>query len=429
MAELWYYTCAGKQMDPVTTAELRRLVSDGVLKPTDMVWKEGMPRWIRASSAKEIFPDPATLLDNLIPSAPAVVPVAPVPPVKPVVPAVPVVTVQPIPLTESPPAEKPRPTSKKTAPPADDEPRPKKRRVVADDADEADRPRRRRPARSSGGSAGLIVALCVGGGILLVVFVVAGIAILLSHTRARPPVGPGPVVNNPNPVVNNPPPVNLAPFNPITYTVNLLPGRTHTNGVNLPDGERYEITVRTIQRVPDVDLFIFDPNGQQIASDILVSPDARCEVQSVPGGGNFRVMVKNLGPGQARSTVTVRRLDPPQGRAEVPIPEPPAGVKALGGKTVGGPLLPGKDFELKVQIPQGRTATLRVTALGAASKTGDLNLYLVRDRDNVQVDADTGPLPHALIVFPAAQTEVYRVRVHNAGQNPARFSLSYTSKS
>jgi len=64
MAELWYYTSEGKQMDPVSMKELRRLVTDGVLKPTDMVWKEGMERWIRASSVKELYPDPIAALDH-----------------------------------------------------------------------------------------------------------------------------------------------------------------------------------------------------------------------------------------------------------------------------------------------------------------------------------------------------------------------------
>ena len=45
MAEMWYYTSEGKQMEPVTTAELKQLAASGMLKPTDMVWKEGMPKW------------------------------------------------------------------------------------------------------------------------------------------------------------------------------------------------------------------------------------------------------------------------------------------------------------------------------------------------------------------------------------------------
>jgi GYF domain 2 len=64
MAEMWYYTTEGKQMDAVTIKELMRLVGDGTLKPTDMVWKDGLPRWIRASSVKELFPDPLSGLDQ-----------------------------------------------------------------------------------------------------------------------------------------------------------------------------------------------------------------------------------------------------------------------------------------------------------------------------------------------------------------------------
>src|SRR6266516_4365354 len=64
MPEMWFYTTQGKQMDPVSMKELKRLVGEGVLKPTDMVWKDGMARWIRASSMKELFPDPISALDQ-----------------------------------------------------------------------------------------------------------------------------------------------------------------------------------------------------------------------------------------------------------------------------------------------------------------------------------------------------------------------------
>jgi hypothetical protein len=55
MAELWYYTSEGRQMEPVSSAELKRLAASGLLKPTDMVWQEGMPKWIRASNAPGLF--------------------------------------------------------------------------------------------------------------------------------------------------------------------------------------------------------------------------------------------------------------------------------------------------------------------------------------------------------------------------------------
>ena len=54
---------------------------NGVLKPTDMVWKDGMARWIRASSLTELFPDPASSLDQFFsnPKEPAAAQPAPVP--------------------------------------------------------------------------------------------------------------------------------------------------------------------------------------------------------------------------------------------------------------------------------------------------------------------------------------------------------------
>jgi len=55
MADLWYYTRDGKAMDPVSEAELKKLAASGDLKPTDLVWKEGMAQWVRAGSAKELY--------------------------------------------------------------------------------------------------------------------------------------------------------------------------------------------------------------------------------------------------------------------------------------------------------------------------------------------------------------------------------------
>ena len=51
MANLWYYTSEGKQMKPVSGAELKQLAASGLLRPTDLVWTEGMPKWVRASRA------------------------------------------------------------------------------------------------------------------------------------------------------------------------------------------------------------------------------------------------------------------------------------------------------------------------------------------------------------------------------------------
>src|SRR5947209_6115220 len=66
MANEWHYTLNGQQAaTPVTSAQLKQLAQSGQLQPTDMVWQDGMPNWVPASSIKGLFtasrlgPDPA----------------------------------------------------------------------------------------------------------------------------------------------------------------------------------------------------------------------------------------------------------------------------------------------------------------------------------------------------------------------------------
>jgi hypothetical protein len=49
MAE-WYYTTNKQQMGPVSLEELRQLANNGVVQPADLVWREGMSDWVRAST-------------------------------------------------------------------------------------------------------------------------------------------------------------------------------------------------------------------------------------------------------------------------------------------------------------------------------------------------------------------------------------------
>jgi GYF domain 2 len=55
MADLWYYTHEGRTMEPVATAEIEQLARAGLLKRTDMVWREGMPEWLPAGEIPQIF--------------------------------------------------------------------------------------------------------------------------------------------------------------------------------------------------------------------------------------------------------------------------------------------------------------------------------------------------------------------------------------
>lgn len=48
MADQWYYASNRQQMGPVSWNELCRLADSGLLKASDLVWKDGMPDWAQA---------------------------------------------------------------------------------------------------------------------------------------------------------------------------------------------------------------------------------------------------------------------------------------------------------------------------------------------------------------------------------------------
>lgn len=56
MANDWHYTQNGQPAPvPVSTADLKQLAAAGKLQPADLVWQEGMPGWVPASSIKGLF--------------------------------------------------------------------------------------------------------------------------------------------------------------------------------------------------------------------------------------------------------------------------------------------------------------------------------------------------------------------------------------
>ena len=58
MAE-WYYTTNNQQMGPISWDELRQLASTGLLQSNDLVWKEGMVDWVKATTKDGLFSDRA----------------------------------------------------------------------------------------------------------------------------------------------------------------------------------------------------------------------------------------------------------------------------------------------------------------------------------------------------------------------------------
>lgn len=57
MADQWYFTKDGKRTGPVSVSEIQKLASNKSLDPQDMVWKNGMAKWVPANSIPGIFPN------------------------------------------------------------------------------------------------------------------------------------------------------------------------------------------------------------------------------------------------------------------------------------------------------------------------------------------------------------------------------------
>jgi hypothetical protein len=51
----WFYTVAGQQRGPVELQNMQSLVASGQILPDTFVWEEGMPQWIPAQQAPQLF--------------------------------------------------------------------------------------------------------------------------------------------------------------------------------------------------------------------------------------------------------------------------------------------------------------------------------------------------------------------------------------
>ncbi len=78
MPHQWHYVQSGTQYGPVSTVEIKQLADNGQLARNDMVWKEGLPNWIKAEEVNGLFPKaalttpPPLLRTQLPPITPAV---------------------------------------------------------------------------------------------------------------------------------------------------------------------------------------------------------------------------------------------------------------------------------------------------------------------------------------------------------------------
>jgi len=51
----WYVAIDGKQRGPISSLDLRKLVKLKRLKPSDLLWKEGLSDWVEAGSIQGLF--------------------------------------------------------------------------------------------------------------------------------------------------------------------------------------------------------------------------------------------------------------------------------------------------------------------------------------------------------------------------------------
>jgi hypothetical protein len=52
----WYYTQNGQRSGPIKSDRLKALATSGGLGPDDLVWKQGMDGWVKASQIKGLLP-------------------------------------------------------------------------------------------------------------------------------------------------------------------------------------------------------------------------------------------------------------------------------------------------------------------------------------------------------------------------------------
>ncbi len=54
----WYVARGGHKVGPFTPADLQQLAKFGLLQPSEMLWREGLSKWVEASTIAALFPAP-----------------------------------------------------------------------------------------------------------------------------------------------------------------------------------------------------------------------------------------------------------------------------------------------------------------------------------------------------------------------------------
>ncbi len=381
MADLWYYTHDGKQMDPVPIKELQRLAAEGTVKPVDMVWREGMPRWVRAGSLGELFPVVTRQVEPImpVPHAAASVPVA---------------------ASEIAPPAAARPVPPPAPPQEPGKPYARRRRSAADDASDESRPARRPSSNGANSNLGIIIAIVFGAGILF-----AGLAIGIFILVTAPSDHPAPKTDS-RPAV--------AVKGTATENASIAASSTYSCTFKLRKRVEYEITLRNNPQETVVSLSVYDRNGEQqkINEDTnKFFPDH---------DDDYRFEIKNSDQKtRVTSVLTIRETAAPNDDKDLP-----PGVKKGKDVIPDVNLTPGKDYVCKLRVKAGYGASVAVKNHTKNRPDVDFNIYILRDSDGGEIAADTRADADARVEFRRDADEIVRVRVHNASKTaPARCTI------
>jgi hypothetical protein len=177
------------------------------------------------------------------------------------------------------------------------------------------------------------------------------------------------------------------------------------------------VTVRVLTDKPgDVDLYIDDPTGKQIAQDTSTSKD--CLVTFQPAQAGFYTLVlDNLGNAANSCQVTytsaaigVGGVNTGNGTYRIPfLAHNPEGKESLNDHH-------------KVYFTAGTSVTVKVIA----DKAGDVDLY-IDDPSGKQITQDTSTNKDATVTFRPAQSGYYNLVVDNLGSTANSCTVTYTS--
>lgn len=412
MAEMWYYTTEGKQMDAVAIKELKRLVGDGTLKPTDMVWKEGMPRWIRASSVTELFPDPTSALDQFFTSTQEAEKKEALAKASGVTAPAKSGTTAPMPAS----------SNNGSAPPAQ-ELQGKRRKTSASEAEQdSSRPPRRRPEAKGGGSSVFIIVGLLIGGLLLLGALVGGVVILIFVIpKGGEPNQPGILDKD----KKKEGPDGVAPINgEEKYELKKIP----PNESGLPktfafkQGVGYEVRVTSQPKGVNVHLFVFNRNGDEVAKSIGGGGD-RLLNWTPQDEGDYRVEVRNVGGQEVKAaSVSIKEANEPIAKND-PLPPGVFEKKGVVPQPKQVALKPnGGERLFKFRVKGGYQATISVTC-SDVKVDSDLNIFVYRPNDmNTPIfseDKAAHRPPHASVAFTLPKTEIVHVLVKNVSRTTA----------